>query len=118
MMELLTFINLSEPHGVSITQIQAYMLTIFGLKFKTTSEMVKELTLAGIIKPDAHALYHLTEKQRTAMKRLAAQEDKEKSVIPLLKRIDNIKDSAVREKALKLYQELLETLPSSEDTQQ
>jgi len=118
MMELLTFINLSEPHGVTITQIQSYMLTVFGLKFKTTSEMVKELTLAGIIKADAYARYHLAEKQRSAMKRLAAQEEKESSVIPLLKRIDNIKDPAVREKALKLYEELMETLPSSEDSQQ
>ncbi len=114
-MELLTFINLHEPHGVSITQIQAHMLTVFGLKFKTTSEMVKELTLAGIIKADAHALYHLTEKQRAAMKRLIAQEEKETSTLPLLKRIDNIRDPEVRAKALKLYEELLETLPDSED---
>jgi hypothetical protein len=40
MMELLTFINLAEPQGATITQIQSYMLTVFGLKFRTTSEMV------------------------------------------------------------------------------
>ncbi|MBS7616183.1 hypothetical protein KEJ45_03165 [Candidatus Bathyarchaeota archaeon] len=110
MMELLTFINLAEPQGATITQIQAYMLTVFGLKFRTTSEMVKELAISGVIKADGHGFYHITEKQRAAIKRIADQEEREKPLTPLLKRIDNIKETKAREKALKLYQELLETL--------
>ncbi|MGQ9624559.1 MAG: hypothetical protein ACUVT9_04225 [Candidatus Bathycorpusculaceae bacterium] len=117
MMELLTFINLAEPQGATITQIQAYMLTVYGLKFRTTSEMVKELTLAGVIKADGHAFYHLTEKQQAAMKKFAAQEEKEKPLVPLLKRIDNIKDPKAREKALKLYEELAETLQEPSNSQ-
>lgn len=117
LMELLTFINLAEPHGVTITQIQSHMLTVYGLKFRTTSEMVKELALSGVIKADGHGFYHLTEKQQAVMKRIAVQEEKEKSLIPILKRIDNIKDSAVREKALKLYEELVEALPDSSSDQ-
>jgi Mn-dependent DtxR family transcriptional regulator len=116
-MELLTFINLAEPHGATITQIQSHMLTVYGLKFRTTSEMVKELALSGVIKADGHGFYHLTEKQQAVMKRIAVQEEKEKSLIPILKRIDNIKDSAVREKALKLYEELVEALPDSSSDQ-
>jgi len=34
MMELLTFINLAEPQGATITQIQSYMLTVFGSALK------------------------------------------------------------------------------------
>lgn len=117
LMELLTFINLAEPHGATITQIQSHMLTVYGLKFRTTSEMVKELALSGVIKADGHGFYHLTEKQQAVMKRIAVQEEKEKSLIPILKRIDNIKDSAVREKALKLYEELVEALPDSSSDQ-
>jgi len=117
LMELLTFINLVEPHGATITQIQSHMLTVYDLKFRTTSEMVKELALSGVIKADRHGFYHLTEKQQTIMKRIAVQEEKEKSLIPILKRIDNIKDSAVREKALKLYEELVEALPDSSSDQ-
>jgi Mn-dependent DtxR family transcriptional regulator len=94
------------------------MLTVYGLKFRTTSEMVKELALSGVIKADGHGFYHLTEKQQAVMKRIAVQEEKEKSLISILKRIDNIKDPAIREKALKLYEEFMETLPSSEDSQQ
>ncbi|MEM3698101.1 MAG: hypothetical protein QXQ94_11535 [Candidatus Bathyarchaeia archaeon] len=117
LMELLTFINLAEPHGATITQIQSHMLTVYGLKFRTTSEMVKELTLSGVIKADGHGFYHLTEKQQAVMKRIAVQEEKEKSLVPILKRIDNIKDSKTREKALKLYEELVETLPDSSSDQ-
>jgi hypothetical protein len=49
MMELLTVINLNEPHGLSVTSIQSHMLTVYGLKFRTTSEMVQELTFSGDI---------------------------------------------------------------------
>ena len=114
MMELLTLINLSEPRGATITNIQSHMLTVFGLKFKTTTEMVRELTLAGIIKPDGHAFYHLTEKQRTAFQTMVAQEQKEKLLHPLLRRINKIKDDKARNKALKLYEKLLDTLPEPE----
>jgi predicted transcriptional regulator len=117
LMELLTFINLAEPHGVNITQIQSHMLTVYGLKFKTTSEMVKELMLSGVIKADGHGFYHLTEKQQAAMKRFLAQEEREKPLTPLLKHIDNIKDPAVRQKALKLYEELAEILQEPSDSQ-
>jgi Mn-dependent DtxR family transcriptional regulator len=61
MMELLTFINLNEPHGATVTHIQAHMLQVFGLKFRTTSEMVRELAMSGAIKVDGHAFYHLAE---------------------------------------------------------
>ncbi|MEM2130467.1 MAG: hypothetical protein QXZ70_07710, partial [Candidatus Bathyarchaeia archaeon] len=47
MMELLTFINVNTPPGVTIMSIQSHMLKVYGLKFRTTSEMVQELTLAG-----------------------------------------------------------------------
>jgi len=114
MMELLTLINLSEPRGATITNIQSHMLTVFGLKFKTTTEMVRELTLAGIIKPDGHGFYHLTEKQRTAFQTMVAQEQKEKQLHPLLRRINKIKDDKARNKALKLYEKLLDTLPEPE----
>lgn len=117
MMELLTFINLAEPQGATITQIQSYMLTVFGLKFRTTSEMVKELAISGVIKSDGHGFYHLTEKQQAVIKRVAAQEEREKPLTHLLKRIDNIKDQKAREKALKLYQELVETLSNSPNNQ-
>ncbi len=54
MMELLTFINLNEPHGATVTHIQAHMLQVFGLKFRTTSEMVRELAMSGTVKVDGH----------------------------------------------------------------
>lgn len=114
MMELLTFINLTEPHGATITQIQSHMLTVFGLKFRTTSEMVKELALSGTLRADGHGFYHLTERQQTAFKRMVAQEEKEKLVTPLLKRIDKIKDDKTRREAEKLYGRLLDILPEQE----
>jgi len=117
MMELLTFINLCEPRGATITQIQSHMLTVFGLKFKTTGEMVRELTLAGTIKPDGHAFYHLTEKQKAALKRIVVQERKEKLLHPILQRINKMKDDKARNKALKLYEKLLETLQEPEPEQ-
>ena len=69
MMELLTFINLAEPHGATVTNIQSHMLKVFGLKFRTTGEMVRELALAGALKADGHGFYHLTEKQQIAFKK-------------------------------------------------
>ena len=49
MMELLTFINVNSPPGAAITNIQSHMQKVYGLKFRTTSEMVQELTLSGDI---------------------------------------------------------------------
>ena len=68
MMELLTFVNLCEPRGVTITQIQSHMLTVFGLKFRTTSEMARELTVSGATLVDGHGFYHLTGKQQSVFK--------------------------------------------------
>jgi len=116
MMELLTFINLAEPHGATVTNIQSHMLKVFGLKFRTTGEMVRELALAGALKADGHGFYHLTEKQQIAFKTMVIQEEKEKLLDPLLRRINAIQDRKAREQALKLYGKLVETLPeSSED---
>ena len=111
LMELLTFINSHEPEGCTLTSIQAHMLTTFGLKFKTTAEMVRELSLAGIIKVDGIGRFHLTEKQRLAMETLKKRERKEKAIFPLLKRIDQIEDAKKRDKALKLLNRLLKLLP-------
>jgi Mn-dependent DtxR family transcriptional regulator len=116
MMELLTFINLCN--GATLTQIQSHMLTTFGLKFKTTSEMLRELTMAGALKVDGHGIYHLTDKQQAAFKRMVVQEQKENTLKPILKQIENIKDKKTRNKALKLLQRLLETLPSEESADQ
>jgi len=108
-MDLLTFINLRGR--ATITQIQSHMMTTFGLKFKTTSEMIQELGTAGIIKEDGHGFWYLTEKQQTAFKRMIVQEEKQKQANQLLKRIDNIKDQKARKKALDLYDKLLNALP-------
>ncbi|MEM3759574.1 MAG: hypothetical protein QXZ02_00515 [Candidatus Bathyarchaeia archaeon] len=110
MMELLTFINLNEPHGATITHIQAHMLQVFGLKFRTTSEMVRELAMSGVIKVDGHGFYHLTEKQQAAMKALIAQEKTSGVVDPLIRRIDKVKDDKVRAKLQRLASKLYETL--------
>jgi len=91
MMELLTFVNVNSPPGASITNIQSHMLKVYGLKFKTTSEMVQELTPSGAIKVDGHGFYRLTEKQQAAMKTLVAQEKTNNTVGPLIKRIDKVK---------------------------
>jgi Mn-dependent DtxR family transcriptional regulator len=111
MMELLTFVNLAEPHGATATQIQAHMLKVFGLKFRTTSEMIRELTFSGALKADGHGFYHLTEKQQTAFKTLVDQEEKEEYVSPLLRRINAIEDKKARQEALKLYEKLLDAIP-------
>ena len=122
MMELLTFINLNEPHGATITHIQAHMLQVFGLKFRTSSEMTRELAVAGTIKVDGHGFYHLTEKQQTAMKTLVAQEKTSNIVDPLIKRIDKVKDDKARVKleklASKLYEALLEAESQPTEEQQ
>jgi len=114
MMELLTFINLTEPHGATITQIQSHMLQVFGLKFRTTSEMVRELAMSGTIKVDGHGFYHLTEKQQAAMKTLVAQEKTSNVVDPLIKRIDKVKDDKARVKLEKLASKLYEVLLGAE----
>ena len=114
MMELLTFINLNEPHGATITHIQAHMLQVFGLKFRTTSEMVRELAMSGTIKVDGHGFYHLTEKQQVAMKTLVAQEKAGNVVDPLIKRIDKVKDDKARVKLEKLASRLYEVLLEAE----
>lgn len=119
MLELLTFINSMEPQGATITQIQSHMLTVFGLKFKTTSEMVQELTLAGILKADGTARYHLTEKQRQALKQTVTQEVVKESTVPLVKHIEKIKDPRTKARALKLYEQLLDlVLPTEEENSQ
>jgi len=58
--DMLTFIATYEPHGCSLTQIQAYMVTAWGLKFKTTAEMIREYAVAGLVKVDGHGMFHLT----------------------------------------------------------
>jgi len=116
-LELLTFITSMEPQGATITQIQSHMLTVFGLKFKTTSEMVHELTLAGLLKADGTARYHLTEQQRKAMAQIIKQEAAKESTIPLVKHIQGIKDPRTKAKALRLYQQLLNlVLPTDEES--
>lgn len=111
LLEMLTFINTHEPRGARLTEIQAHMVATFGLKFKTTSEMLRELSLAGIVKVDGAGYWHLTEKQRLAMETLKKQEQKEKLLFPLLKRIESIEDQKKREKAKKLLDRLLKLLP-------
>jgi len=122
MMELLTFINLNEPHGATITHIQAHMLQVFGLKFRTTSEMVRELAMSGTVKVDGHGFYHLTEKQQAAMRTMVAQEKTDNAVGPLIKRIDKVKDDKARVKleklASKLYEVLLEAESQPKEEQQ
>jgi len=114
LMDLLTFINLHEPHGCSLTRIQSYMLTTYGLKFKTTAEMVRELNLAGILSVDGLGNFHLTEKQKQILQKMKRQKAKEDRLAPLLKRIDNIKDEKKRQKALKLLDRLFNLLPDEE----
>jgi Mn-dependent DtxR family transcriptional regulator len=110
MMELLTFINLCEPRGVTLTQIQSHMLTLFGLKFRTTSEMVRELTVSGAVKVDGHGFYHLTDRQQMAFKQVA-KEDKQKSINGLLRQIEEIPDDKTRVQAIRLHRKLRELLP-------
>jgi len=58
--DMLTYIATFEPHGVSLINIQAYMVRAWGLKFKTTAEMVREYAVADLIKVDGHGFFHLT----------------------------------------------------------
>ncbi len=113
LMELLIFINIRA--GATITQIQSYMLAIYGLKFRTTSEMVQELTMAGSLKVDGHGFYHLTDKQQGAFKRMVAQEQKERDASILLNRISNIKNNKTRKQVMDLYSKLLNLLPEDEE---
>ena len=115
LMELLTFINIRN--GATITQIQSHMLAVYGLKFRTVSEMVQELTVAGSLKVDGHGFYHLTDKQQGAFKRMVAQENKERIANSLLNRISksNIKDDKTRKKVMDLYSKLLNLLPEDQD---
>lgn len=115
MMELLTFINLCEPRGVSITQIQSHMLTVFGLKFRTTSEMIRELTVSGAIKVDGHSFYHVTGRQQAELRRFA-EEDRQKPMQAVVKLIERIPDPKTRVQAMRLHRKLLELLPEKEQT--
>lgn len=117
-MELLTFVNMKG--AATITTIQSYMLATYGLKFKTTSEMVQELAISGSLKADGHGFYHLTDNQQGAFKRMVAQEQKEKEASTLLRRIATIKDKKTRKKAMDLYDALLNNLPdeNAEEQQQ
>lgn len=110
LLDLMTYIN--TQRGATTVQIQSYMLTTYGLKFKTTSDMLLELNQAGIIKCDSGGVWRLTEKQTTALKRLQLQEEKENMIAPLLKKIDSIQDKKTKAKALKLLNRLFEMLPS------
>lgn len=58
--EMLTYINLFEAR--TLTQIQGYMYKQFGLKFKTSSEMINEAAMSGLLRADGHGFYRLTKK--------------------------------------------------------
>lgn len=65
LLDLKSFVRLGGDEGRTLTHIQAYMLKIWGLKFKTTAQMVHELCMAGELTEDGHGFYRLT---RTAEK--------------------------------------------------
>jgi uncharacterized protein YwgA len=112
LMELLAFINLYGK--ASTTQMQSHMVTTFGLKFKTTSDMIRELATAGMIKEDGHGFWYLKETQQKAFKRLRAQEKTDNLVDPLTRRIDKIKDDKTRRRLEKLASQLHTTLLEAE----
>ena len=112
-MELLTFINVYN--GATLTQIQGHMLSTYGLKFRTTSEMLQELNKSGVIKVDGHGYWHLTEKQEQAMQKLVAQDKAAHLSDPLFQRLGKIKDDEARDKALKLYERLQKLLQEVDD---
>jgi Mn-dependent DtxR family transcriptional regulator len=116
-MDLLTFINIAEPHGASITHLQSHMLKSYGLKFRTTSEMVQELTVSGSIKVDGHGFYHITDRQKEAFKTTIAHEKAENLVDPLTKRIDKIKDDTARRKILAVATRLEKLLAEIEENE-
>lgn len=70
LMEMLSFIATFEPGGCTLTMIQAHMLAVFGLKFKTTAEMVRESGIAGFIQVDGQGKWRLTQKEREILKKL------------------------------------------------
>ena len=59
-MDMLQWINLAG--GVTITQIQAYMLTAHGLKFSTSADYVRECVMAGVLKED-HGVFIVIQKR-------------------------------------------------------
>jgi hypothetical protein len=115
MMELLTFINVNTPPGATITHIQSHMLKLYGLKFKTTSEMVQELAVSAAIKVDGHGFYRLTDKQQTVFKTLVAQEKAEDLVGPLVRRIDRVKNDKARVRLERLAAKLTTLLQEVEE---
>lgn len=66
--EMMTFITLGEPHGRTLIQIQAHLLSLYGLKFKTTAQMVMEKAMAGELKEDGHGWWRITKRLRDAQK--------------------------------------------------
>jgi len=70
LMEMLSFIATFEPDGCTLTTIQAHMLAVFGLKFKTTAEMIREAGIAGFIQVDGHGKWRLTETERELLSKL------------------------------------------------
>jgi Mn-dependent DtxR family transcriptional regulator len=112
-MELLTFINVNN--GATLTQIQGHMLATYGLKFRTTSEMLQELGKSGVVKVDGHGYWHLTEKQEQAMRTFLAQDKATHLLDPLFQRVSKVKDNELRDKALKLYERLQRLLQEVDD---
>jgi hypothetical protein len=112
LMELLTMINLSEPHGLSVTQIQSHMLNVYGLKFRTTSEMVKELTVSGSLMVDGYSRFHLTGRQANILKVLEPEKPPEK---PKAVDVEQIKDPQKKAKVLDLQRQLAELLEQKEE---
>jgi len=64
--DMITFIYSFDETGVTMTQIQAYMLANHGLKFKTTAEYVYECRLAGFL-TERDGTWRVTEKQRKSL---------------------------------------------------
>jgi len=64
--DMITFIASFDDIGVTLTQIQAYMLANHGLKFQTTAQYVYECRLAGFL-TERDGLWHVTEKQRKSL---------------------------------------------------
>jgi hypothetical protein len=115
MMELLTFVNINTPPGATITAIQSHMLKLYGLKFRTSSEMVQELAMSGALRVDGHGFYRLTEKQQNAFKTLVAQEKAQDMVGPLVRRIDRVEDDRTRQRLEALAAKLTELLEKTEE---
>jgi len=47
---MLSFIEMAGPDGAETIEVQAYMLERYGLKFQTTSEYLRECSLAGFVR--------------------------------------------------------------------